>query len=302
MTVVLLVSASLVCAGGGSKEFDSWWRSEAISIDGVNTEWNDHTFYLENPGMVIGAANDDEYLYLSLMSADRGVMRQMMTAGLTIWVDAANDKKKDFGFRFSFDRRDRNPEAEKESRPQDVNPGEARNRPQSGGFMPGGSMDEAEIQKRFAARIDSLKLFEIIGPDATGARLVHTSESLGVEVKTGFKNGAFVYELKIPLHSGSGRAYAVGAAPGKKIAIGLESPKVTMEELMNRRGGGDRPGGGMGGRMPSGGGGRMPPGGGRSGGPGGSPGGGRPGAGSFEELNPFNVWVTVTLATRQAAR
>ena len=98
---IIAMSASFLLAGCGSNELDSQWREVEVTIDGVNTEWIGNTVYFEDPGAVVGMLNDDDFLYVCLMSSNRDVLRQVMMSGLTIWVDQKNNKKK-LGGLFSF--------------------------------------------------------------------------------------------------------------------------------------------------------------------------------------------------------
>jgi hypothetical protein len=311
----MLLAATIIVAVSpresrcGSPKMDSWRRSGPIAIDGVNTEWDGHTLYLDEVRVVLGAANDDENLYLSLMSADRGVMRQILMSGLTIWVDAGNGKKKSFGIKLPFSMnggmwRHRGEFRPGEgAKPTDENAGGGTEQGQDrrSGRPP---MDEAMIQQHFANRIDSLGSFDIIDPARGGTHEVLISDSSDVHVKTGFNKGAFIFELAIPLHRSETQPYALDVDPGATIAIGLDSPEVNMEEFMERRrgtgtegegqGGGERPGGGWGGRPPGGGG--TPPGGGMQGGQMGGGMGGGPG-GMRVQLEPIDTWVTVKLAS-----
>ncbi len=100
-----------------------------------------------------------------------------------------------------------------------------------------------------------------------------------------------MYELRIPLQGDDLHSEAVGAGPGERVTITLETSKMEMPE----RGEGMRRPGGGGGGFPGGGPGGGPDdgfgGGGRGGGPGPGPGGG-PGGGMRGGAPP---WVTERL-------
>jgi hypothetical protein len=260
----------LLLPGCGSTELASHWRDADVAIDGINTEWNENTVYVEDPGVVVGVSNDDDFVYLCMMTSNREVQRQVILSGLIVWLDAENDKNKDFGIRFPLGMR------------------EAGVPPPDTSSDRTGKPDVPDLKKLFEEHVSSNDEFEIIGPAGMGVRRVHASEAQGVEVKAGFSRGALVYELKVPLgRRDADRHYAVDSRPGATIGVGLESPESDRGNVR------DRMGGGPGGIPPRGGPGGVGDGtfGGRGGGMRGPRGGGQP-----ERPEPFGVWAGVHLA------
>ena len=258
--------SSLVMPGCGSEEFTSCWRQTDIVIDGDNSEWHECTTYFEDEKFAVGVMNDSEYLYIALFTADRGVQRQVMMSGMTVWLDVTNSEEKSFGVRFPLGFHGR--EMPKIGRPE-----------QDG-------TDPAERQKQIDEMIADMYEFEIIGPAEGNNRLVQMGEIDDVQVAVKQERGTFIYELRVPLaEAGRSNFYGLGANPGDPIGIAIESPKFdgsAMRDQMMASGGMDDMGGGRGG--------------GRGGGGGG---GGRPGGG-MEPPDPFDVWSKVQLATRSS--
>ena len=95
LTAILLLAATLLLAGGTPPEYASSWRDQEIVIDGSNNDWRHPTCYLDDLKGVVSACNDDEYLYLCLLSADRDVMRQMMMSGMTMMCCQQQDEKEE---------------------------------------------------------------------------------------------------------------------------------------------------------------------------------------------------------------
>jgi hypothetical protein len=131
-----------------------------------------------------------------------------------------------------------------------------------------------ELFEQAAARL------EILGPGEGESVIMVNDGSSGIEVGLSHRDGAFGYELKVPLGDGAEGAYVLGSDMSRPVSIGFETPEVDVEALRES----------MGGDMPWGGGGR---GGGM--GPGGMPGGGMRGGGRPE---PLEIWARVTLASR----
>lgn len=267
---------------GGDLKVDSCWRNIDVVIDGNNSEWAKCATYLEDENFAVGVMNDNDNLYISLSTADREVQRQVMMSGLTVWLDVTNDKQKSFGIRFpiGMDRPDLRREMRKAA-------------------ASSGPPDRLEMQKRFEERLVSMDQYQIIGPSEGNLRLMGASDSETIAVRVGIVNGAFVYELKVPLRTDEDYLYGLDVGPGDTIAIGIDSPKFEPAGMRGPRGGVD---GGMGGGM----GGGMD--GGRNGGgmrPGdwsdGDSSRTRPDWGSFERPEPFEIWAHVTLATAASA-
>ena len=119
---------------------------------------------------------------------------------------------------------------------------------------------------------------EILGPDKDDVRSLMLDKTPAVEVAVGDNEGALFYELKVPLRVTPETPYAIGAAPGADIGVGLETRKIETP---------DRPGGrGMFGGF-----------GGMRGG--GMPGGAMPGDEPPSKLEPLKLWAKVGLAGRQ---
>ncbi|UCG53017.1 MAG: hypothetical protein JSW58_05535 [Candidatus Latescibacterota bacterium] len=267
---ILMVVLFLSVGCGRDLSLDSCWRATDVTIDGDNNEWGECVTYIEDKDLAVGVMNDDEFVYVLLTTADREVQRQVTLSGLTVWLDVANDKKKDFGIRFPLGVRGGDP-------PERIR--EMTERP-----------DPAEMLKRLEERIASMKEFEVIGPHAGNLRLMDMSETNTIAVALSQIKGTFVYELKMPLRRETDYLYGLGVDPGVTIGIGLESPEFKVGNLRERMGGEMRGGGPLGGVPGGGGGGR------RGGGPPGM-GGMRPGGGAVDRPDPFDVWATVQLAT-----
>ena len=99
MVSVILISNFLL-AGCTKLELTSQWRDGLVAIDGENREWTGATTYLEDNNAAIGLLNDEEYLYVSLLTMDRMLQNQIMRAGFTLWFDPNGGKDKTFGIRF----------------------------------------------------------------------------------------------------------------------------------------------------------------------------------------------------------
>ena len=260
--VVLVTGAAIVSAADA---IASHWREREIHIDGVNDDWED-TFYNKDVG-TIGVVNDERYLYLSIVTSDQQRRRQFVAQGLIVWLDAKGGKKQSFGIELPGSR---------------VIAGDARRR----------GPDEPPLD----LPAPPLTYFELLGPKKDDRQRIELAVDSGIEVASGSREGALVYELKIPLAKTATEAYAIGTLPGRTIGLGLETPKPEGPQGSRPEGRGDAGGGGG-----FGGGGRGGYGGGRGGGRGGGYGGGGrqgPDGGGLRAQNvkPLKIWTALQLA------
>jgi hypothetical protein len=279
----LVILATLVCvftlclplvAGCGGLQLKSHWLDREVTVDGMDhpeSEWQGARTYLEDEDVAVGLLNDDEYLYISLVTSDRMKLRQVLGAGLTLWLNPAGGKDKTFGIRFPL--------------------GRAGEGPKVRGQGERGSPEEME--RNIETALEAMKELEILGPGKDGAQRMDVAEARGIEVKAGFSNGFLVYELKVPIVATAERPYAIGAERAESVVIDFETPEVNMDQMREHMGG---RGGGMGGR-----GGGMGPPGGSMGGRGRAPGGGGMGGERPGRPEPLDFKIVAELASQNGS-
>ncbi len=237
----------------------SSWPKAAVKTDGTADEWSDLLRPLSAPPLVVGVQNDADYLYVCVKTSDPKIKRELAVLGLTVWADGTGKKDRTFGVRYP------------------AGGGPRRARPEGGdsGAERSGTPSAPDL-----ARLGSA--FEVIGPTTDDRLVVPRSEDHPVQSAVGDDSGVLVIELRLPLKPTDAHPLAVGAGPGKIIALGLEAERPKMEH----RGG-------------------FQPGGGRHGGRGGRGFGGPEGEMSGSERpemgKPFLVWLKVPLALPPAA-
>ena len=250
-------------AGCGSIELKSHWRDRDILIDGKNTEWRESLYSLDDQKLSVGLFNDEDFLYIGLLTNDRDLQRLISRRGLTLWFDKDGGEEQKFGVHYPVGFR--GPGASREENPEGEEPEAQRESP------PEASGD-----------------LEIIGPGEGGRHKMTILETGGIEVKLENSSGVLVYEIKVPLSEIGSHPFTIGAKTGSIIGVGLEtagsrdrqgSPDEATGERSGRSGG-LRGGGGGGGRRRGGGGSE------RSG-------GGQP--------EPLKVWARVQLAEKGSA-
>ncbi|MFA5005572.1 MAG: hypothetical protein WC561_05580 [Candidatus Omnitrophota bacterium] len=251
-----ILSILLVCllsAGCERPNLYSYRKDREIAIDGKYTDWGNYiSYYSEKEKLVVNLANDDEYLYICLISRSRRVETQIMESGLQLWFDPEAGQRKIFGIRFPIGMRVMGmPIAQrmkKEDRPLGYDDSQDPLRREDWG--------DREFDKKLEELENLQDKMEVILPlPAQGAKedrdrrappddkkppeekgvahrrgfppggkelLLEEAHKYGLEAKLGRENGYFVYELKVPLNRSEERPYAIGSKPGNPIGLGIE--------------------------------------------------------------------------------
>ncbi len=260
-----MLAAGLLSGCGHMSEISSSWNEgNGAGVDGSGKGWSGALWDLSDDKVSVGAKNDRDYLYLSLMTADRARIFQVLSGGLTWWINSDGGKEKSFGFRFPLAGASRGFMAALRGNPDD-----------EGNQLP--TLDDAR------------KEFEVLRGGSH--QTVSVAEGQGVLTRLSYDEGRLVCELRIPLVQSAGHPYAVGNAPAGNLALGLETGRVEAG------GGGQRPRG-EGGESPGEGGGMRGGRGGRGGGMrgGGMRGGGGGARGNAASSGPLDAWLKVALA------
>ena len=257
LSMMALASGFAAC---GSTTFNSHWRTQPVEIDGQKNEWQNLLTTVEGKQAMVGFLNDDEYLYVCLVSSDPTLHRQIMASGFTLWFDYKGGEQKRFGVRYPMGARMTGfPPADREGRRE--------------------RSPEDSVRPRF--QIDTTEL-EILGPVEHEQHRLKFLELRQIAVKMRVTEGSLVYELRVPLMDNGPDPYAIGTRVGETIGIGFEAGVRLEERNRPEDRSGDRgPRGGMGG--------------GRGGGGFRGGGGSYPGGGTRPE--PLDVWAKVQLAT-----
>jgi len=245
--IVLLLG---VAGCGGSAGLTSAWPDTPPPVDGTrNAAWGSVMKVLPEQDMMVGLMNDSAYLYLSMVTDDRTLQRQVLMMGLTAWFDREGGNEKRFGVHYpiggsppvgGFGRRGGGrsegggDDTGDDTGDDDVDAG------QPGGEY-GGEMRGGEFRR---PTFDSTEI-EIFGP-----------------FPGDHERFTMIYQARIPLRDRGANPYAIGTGPGALIGVGLETGSRPPERGpgtgmappdMSPGGGGGYGGGGRGGmRLPSG--------------------------------------------------
>jgi hypothetical protein len=313
--VLLLVFAAVMVAAAVAAEkprIESAWSAEVPAIDGKLADWPSPLVSLGSTKLSMGVRNDGAFLYIALAASDPSARMMLTAAGFTVWWDPAGKEKKAYGVTVpavvSFGRGMRGGPG---GRPPDQG-GQA---PDPQGVPPQGQEPPPAGQEGREGQpgqlrggpgplaVQPIRHIEVAGPGKDDRRRLELeyARTIGFDAAARMAEGVLVYELRIPLPASEGQPYAVHAAPGATIGLGVETNQLERPGGRGEEGGRGR--GGMGGGPPGGVGGGGGMGGGMGGGaPGGMMGGGPPGGGreGMPEMKPIKQWAVVQLAKAPA--
>lgn len=246
--------------------FDAGRNTAAITIDGRQDDWTGAPQPFGKEPFAIQLAHDDQFVYVRLVASDPTARTQFTRMGLTVWFDPKGGTKKVLGIRY--------PVFERGAGDQDRG-GRGGFGRGGGGRAPGEGRDES---------FEPPDRIDVLGPGKNDARSLTREHAEGIEVAMRVDEGVAVYELKVPLARTGDHPFAIDAAIGSTVGVGVETPKVERPSFGGREGGFGGGGGGRGG-------------GGFGGGRGGGRGGGMRGGGGreFQPPKPIKAWGTATL-------
>lgn len=298
----LLVCAFIVSLvfllGCNEPRLKSKWRDREITIDGIDSEWEDcRLYYDEDTRTSLGVYNDEEYLYLGFSTGDRMLQRKIIGQGLYTWFNPKGNTDKKVGILFPTGMMGKFIPGRDD---WDERTGDGEDSGKNGRH--GG----ASILLRESLGMSSPDM-EIHIPDKDYENNILLEEIGGFGLDAQFKHhgGRLVYELKIPLIENDLMPDIVVAAKSGQIGIGFMTKKFDRRKMRGKFGGRERSGrgghrdGGMSG--PGGRGGGMGGSGGRGGGKGGGlAGSGKKGAGRGgmkDQFRAYELWTKVELAS-----
>ncbi len=185
-----------------------------ISVDGRADDWRGALSMIEGSSASLGVSNDEEDLFVCLVTLSSLLEARIMYSGLTVWFDPHGGNKRVLGIRY---------------------PGQVRD---------GGTGDRASPTGSSAGNSPGL---EIIRRGSSDLQPLETARLLGIEARLARTSGILVYELKVPLLPSLAHPLAVGAPPGQLIGVGIDTTDPDRGRAILRPLGGLPPMGGGGG-------------------------------------------------------
>ena len=236
LLVVAIIILAFLIGGCNYYQVESMRKTREIIIDGNDEDWIDAKYYIKDHDVVFGVMNDNEFLYLCFYPTTNELTRQVLSKGLTLWINNDGKKKKKYGIRFPMGLQGFMAKQMSEEKGDLI-----RNKDKKKNKM------NPQKMERMVKSIT--KELEIIGPEKDKKKIIKFADLIGVEIGIDCEKELFAYELKIPLFQNSNNSIYIDADPTSKIALGFEIPRPDrdeMEEKMKKLDGmGDRPSDGL---------------------------------------------------------
>lgn len=168
-------------------------------------DWPDNPQCFDEDSKVqVSVMNDDDTLYIRLISRNQTTMMMFLRTGFTVWLDKAGGTRKNFGLQFPLPRE----RQLWESIPDHI---------------PRNGMEEMLEDSQYSLAI-------LNGPEET-RQTMPTSKAaeIGIYVRLGMQQEYLVYELKVPL---------IDRENNRTIGVGFETGKIKRQSGKVSSGGG----------------------------------------------------------------
>lgn len=203
----LVIMICVFLTGCGKNLLYSCWKDREIVIDGKNDEWQDVKVYFRDKKVAIGVFNDNNFLYLQLVSWDKDVASMIKNTGFVVWFDDYASRKKNRGIRFPLGN------------------GESLNELSR-------SMRQERHDKFAKSEKYSLEEIEWVSADKNEDFIgsLEFFKQKGIDVQIDDSTGNMIYELKIPLVKDSKHIYTVSDNAKQRLSICFEiAPRQSVD-------------------------------------------------------------------------
>lgn len=181
-----------------SLAMQSKWTDSGGRID--PNAWRKAIFPLGERDASLAIQNDDKYLYVAFLTTDPGLQERILKQGIFIWFDPNGGEARKFGIRYPVAWGTLPASMDELPRSEETSPGS----PATGWGRAG---DDLEIYT------DGYKEYERIGKKDAG----------GIDVQVSRLSDTLLCQLSVPLREHGRGPYAVNAAPGDLIGVGIET-------------------------------------------------------------------------------
>ena len=246
---MLLILSSVICPGcSQTLNLASTWPARPVVINGKYTDFGDATaYYDERQKVTLNLYNDNDYVYICLISRNREFESRLMESGLMVWFGPDPGKAKTLGIRFPIGMK---------AMGMSLEDGVNRPRGRQGDDAQAGTEDEKtrekerakerDLEKRLDALVglqDELEIASGPGPAKEGRTKLslEAAAKQGIEATLGRQNGYFVYELKVPLEKNDRYQYGIGVKQGMPLALSMEMAPMSGPGMPGKGNGPDKP-------------------------------------------------------------
>ncbi|HUI63699.1 MAG TPA: hypothetical protein VL126_02570 [Bacteroidota bacterium] len=221
--LLIICAGALISGCGSTPELTSTWTNSKTQADSSGAQWSAPLSEIKDTRVFIGLQNDQDFIYVHIVTPTEQFRRQMLGPGLTVSFESEDGKK--IGILYPM------------------------GGPSRGGYAQGQAQAPPEGDQVDRGEQLASQDLEILGPGKDDRALFSPLQVPGIRVRVALSQGSAFYDLRLPLKETPDFPYAIGSAAGAKVRLTLESGKP---QAMRSGGGGE---GYEGGRGPGGGGG-----------------------------------------------
>ena len=105
LALLAVLGGAFVALDAASKaKLASDWTAMPVVVDGTSTAWSAFTSVEKDVRLSIAVKNDDQYLYLALLTSDTPTALQVLNQGLVVWFDIEGRSRKRLGIQYPMGR------------------------------------------------------------------------------------------------------------------------------------------------------------------------------------------------------
>ncbi len=200
---IALGVAVLLCSScGSSSNMSSQWNANHVKLDGQTDDWGSIYQLVPNTDLDFAVRNDADFLYVSVLTNNREVQRQLLWQGLILWIDASGGHDRSTGIRFPVGLSEHAPETDS---------------PPALGDDIGRAATPDELSDRALQEVQIIR-------NGQRERSWAVVDLDAIRVHASLRESWFAYEMRIPLRTAGATGIAIGAGPGDIISLGLQTP------------------------------------------------------------------------------
>ena len=233
-TGLFLLSLLSIYGCSSIPEVTSSRNNNEIVVDGKQEDWGNTFTSIKDENVAVSFKNDDENLYICLITSDNRKIVKILSSGLTVWLYPSNSKDV-IGIQYPVRK------SSEDFRSVVNDKGE--------------TMEPSDINGRIQRLLKVQNELIIVDENNIGVFSSSPDVDKGFRAKIGYAMNQLVYELKVPLTKNKDfTQFIFKANPQDNIRVKFESGKVQNKSMDNEQEGNSRGGNeGMGGRRGRGG-------------------------------------------------
>lgn len=196
--------------------------NDKIVIDGINKEWGSTLKNIEGKNISFGFANNKDFLYVSLITNDRNIIKKIIMNGMILWLESSEGE---LGIKYPFRMET------SELRIMRMEESDQRQRREPGAMM--------DLLK---GRED----MQVINKEDLPLYTYNAGAGQNYKAKIKMDKDIFVYEMQIPLKDDiSKRVFGNNV---KEVKVNFKTGEMDRDEMRGNNNQGMQNGGGRGGR------------------------------------------------------